>query len=492
MIVSKEQRDVLTGNGMISKELVVSYVGANGEIQFLTYPIPQTEMFKWKYTTRSYADRTWRSFDNKFVRRVPAKMLNEPRVNELLSSFGRQIDPIFEMNIPKTWFCDIEVDVDDEGFSEPEDGRTPINTIAITHYPNTYVFGRRHLAEEEKASIQKKISEYSSLTKDYKFTYIEFANETAMLKSFIDFIAPLPAITGWNFLEYDWRYIMTRCEKDGIDFKKVSPTRAFSREKFAPRGTGQAFYVNLPKHKIVYDYMMVYGQWDKSIAIKENYTLDWTAEAVLGIKKVQHNMGFQEFYKNYYEDYVFYNAIDTILVEQIDKKINTALIWYTLVSELKIDCNMAFSTIGPAEVVMCNYIYPEHKVLPEKDNGKIEAGGYEGAFVWPARMGIYKHVASLDFASLYPSTMRQFNISPETYKGKVDAKTYKPKDNEILCSTGAVYDKTYKGIIPRILTDYYQKRKDAKNDKKQANKEYEELKHILEQRKQKESNNGLV
>ena len=483
MIVSKEQRDIIDNNGQIAKELIISYVGKEGDIQYLTYPIPASDMFLWKYSTRKNSDPFWRSYDNKFVKKVPAKTLNESRINEILCSFGNQIDPIFEMNIPKTWFCDIEVDVDDEGFPEPEDARTPINTIAITRFPDTFVFGRKALSEKQIESIQKKIREYSPLTKDYKFTYLEFSDEYSLLKSFIDFIAPLPAISGWNFLEYDWRYILNRCEQNNLDFKKISPTGVFSREKFDPRGTGQSFYANLPKHKIVYDYMMVYGQWDKSVKIKENYTLDWTAEAVLGINKVQHNMGFQEFYRDYYEDYVFYNSIDTIIVEQIDKKINTAMIWYTLASELKINCNMAFSTIAPAEVVMGNYIYNEHKVLPVKENNKKDAADYEGAFVWPARMGIYKHVASLDFASLYPSTMRQFNISPETYKGKVDPKSYKVKENEILCSTGAVYDKSFDGIIPRILTDYYAKRKQAKNDKKGANQEYEDLKHILESRK---------
>lgn len=492
MIVSKEQRDFFGADGKIGKELIVSYVSKDGDIQYLTYQIPESEMFLWKYSMRKNADPYWRSFDNKFVRKVPIKTLNEYRVNELLCSFGSQIDPIFEMNPPKTWFCDIEVDVDDEGFPDSENPRTPINTIAITRFPETRVFGRRHLSEEEINRIQEKISKYSPLTKDYKFIYLEFPDEYSMLNAFVDFIAPLPAISGWNFLDYDWRYILGRCELNNINYKKISPTGTFSREKFDPRQTSQSFYINLPKHKIVYDYMMVYGQWDKAVKIKENYTLDWTAETILGINKVQHNMGFQEFYRDHYEDYVFYNAVDTIIVELIDKKIQTARVWYTLASELRINCNMAFSTISPAEIVMLNYIYPEHKVLPVKE---VKSGNadYEGAFVWPARTGIYKHVASLDFASLYPSTMRQFNISSETFKGKVDPKTYRPKENEILCSSGAVYDKSFKGIIPRILTDYYAKRKQAKNDKKEANQEYENLKHILETRKLKESkNDGLA
>ena len=70
-----------------------------------------------------------------------------------------------------------------------------------------------------------------------------------------------------------------------------------------------------------------------------------------------------EFYADHYEDYVFYNAVDTILVEQIDRKIQTAKVWCMLASELKCDLYAAFSTIQPAETVMTNFLYPEYKVL---------------------------------------------------------------------------------------------------------------------------------
>ena len=40
-------------------------------------------------------------------------------------------------------------------------------------------------------------------------------------------------------------------------------------------------------------------------------------------------------------------------------------------------------------------------------------------------------------------------------------------------------------MIPAILTHYFALRKQAKKDKKQANQEMEDLKHILEERKRK-------
>ena len=54
--------------------------------------------------------------------------------------------------------------------------------------------------------------------------------------------------------------------------------------------------------------------------------------------------------------------------------------------------------------------------LSEKKN----ISGFEGAFVFPAQVGVFKGgSATVDFASLYPSNIRSINASPETYIGKV-------------------------------------------------------------------------
>ena len=86
----------------------------------------------------------------------------------------------------------------------------------------------------------------------------------------------------------------------------------------------------------------------------------------------------------------------------------------------------------------------------------------------------------LDFASLYPSIMRQFGVSPEVFIKK-DI-NYTPKDDEIKMASGAIYKKEPKALIPSILTDYYSRRKQAKNDMKQASTEQEYYEEILERR----------
>ena len=86
----------------------------------------------------------------------------------------------------------------------------------------------------------------------------------------------------------------------------------------------------------------------------------------------------------------------------------------------------------------------------------------------------------MDFASLYPTTQRQFGISPETFLFKDP--TYQPKANEIKTCSGAVYVKREDAVLPAILTHYFGKRKGAKNDRKIADTDKEVLLQIYEKR----------
>jgi DNA polymerase elongation subunit (family B) len=506
MIVTKEQIDSCDSLGNPIKELIISYINADKGISFLKWQIPEAEMFEWGYTSKANAEKPfevydnsgnpvideqtgkikiaqWKSYDNKWIKKIPTtRNLSETRLNELLNKLclmNPQINTIFSADKPDAWFCDIEVDVSPDGFPDAEHAAMSINTIAITKFPQTIVFARKNLTQDEISEIQNDIENYSTLTKNYKFDFRYFDSEIAMLEAFIDFITPIPAITGWNFLGYDWKYIFNRCSLLNLNLSRVSPTQKFVDFRLNRK---LKIECKLPAHKIIYDYLQLYQMWDNFVKIKENDTLDWVAEKILGIKKVEHEWGFAEFYKYHYKEYVFYNVIDTILVEKIHEKIKTSDIWYMLASELKIELNSAFSTIKPCETVMTNFLYPSYKVIVNKKKQDEVDADYEGAFVWETQPGVYKYIGGLDFASLYPSIMRQFQISPESFLFKDTTGNYKPKSNEIKTTSGAVYQKDPDAVMPAILTHYFNKRKHAKYERKCVDTDCEYLTKIYESR----------
>jgi DNA polymerase elongation subunit (family B) len=147
---------------------------------------------------------------------------------------------------------------------------------------------------------------------------------------------------------------------------------------------------------------------------------------------------------------------------------------------MHVDALTAFSPVRSLEVVQCEYQYKEGKVFPAGAKKQTANEGYEGAFVYDPVPGVYKNVLALDFASLYPTTMRQFNISPDTFIKK--DKGHNAGAKEIKCCSGAVYTKEYEGFIPKILTDFYSQRKAYKKEMMIAIEEKYALMDIYEKR----------
>ena len=517
MIIHKEQipyTDPQTGQQRY--KLVVSYINKQGNVSFLQYPIPPESMFEWKYATRTSADppfyeydydkneykldengnmiqHQWMSYDKKFVRRVPTdKPLSDNRLVELLESFGDKVAPVFEMNYPNTWYCDIEVEVTEDGFPEPEQALTPITTISMTKHPQTIVWATKPLeSESDKDWIQQQIDEYSEknvkderfkdISKGYKFEFRCFPTEKEMLEDFVKFITPIPSICGWNFLNFDWLYIYNRCQKNSVDLSCISPTRTNTEFKLTPRSGGATIKLPLPMHKMIWDYLLVIKTW--ALLNLGDYKLDTLATHFLSLGKVEHSWDFISGYNKFYREYVFYNCIDTIILEQLHNEAKTANVWFMLSAILKIELNAAFSTIKPAETVMMVHEYARYRVFPSVKHQIPEAQEkYDGAFVWPSKPMIARYIGGLDFASLYPSIIRQFLISPETFKYKKDVNEYKPTDDEIMTASGAVYERKVDSMIPQILEKYYNMRKQAKGDMKTCEEEAEFLEEILERR----------
>lgn len=473
MIISVEQR---------SRKLIVSYINEEGEISYMQLNVPSTHQYA--YINARYANQALpnvKSWDNKGVKKVPSEFLNKHRVQEFFIDAGEEVvAPLFERNMPQLYSCDIEVDVTDEGFASPEDAKERINAISWSHFPEIIVFGLKSLSEKEYGIIEKEINKHiKKLNKKYTFIYKQYDNEATMLHDFLyNYAKHAPLITGWNFWNYDWRYIYNRCKRLNLPISWMSPTNQWFKHRIKDRG--KRIDIMLPQHKLIVDYLEIYKKWDRTVDPKENNTLDFVSEAVLGIKKVRYSGTFQDMFNKDYDKYIFYNAIDAILVEQIHNKIKTMGTFLGLGNITRVEAMNAFSPIKMLEATLTRYAYQRNQVFP-KENQNRERGNYEGAFVFEPTPNLYPWLVSFDYASLYPSIMRQFKISIENFI--VKDKNAQINDNQIKCISGAIFDKSKEPFLPEILTDYYTQRKDAKKTSQNAEKELSELEKILRKRK---------
>jgi DNA polymerase elongation subunit (family B) len=133
-------------------------------------------------------------------------------------------------------------------------------------------------------------------------------------------------------------------------------------------------------------------------------------------------------------------------------------------------CNLsiykATSAVNLTEALLWKGYYERNSVIADK---KVETpkGSYEGAYVKEPEPGMFTAVTCFDYASLYPSIMRQFNVSPESFITKTSDQTkiekYKNDPNFIVSVNGAIYDNKEVSVLKEILTNLYSERKRNKN-----------------------------
>lgn len=447
--------------------LKISYFNTSGEIAIDTFAIPSNQMFEWEYCTSTDTPVLGvLSWDGKPVKKKRVRYLSKWRIEEYLRSLPvYETERIYAQNKPKKFFVDIEVEVGDE-WPKPETAKFPVTAIAFCTGQKIIGLGTKKLTAAQIQKIEKRISEH--LKEEVSYTYIYFAHEYDMLVSFFHkAIQKMPLVTGWNFIGYDWLYLFNRCKKLNIDISASSPSYKLIGKN------------NLPLHRPIVDYMDIYKKWDRVIDIKENNTLDFVAKAALGIQKVKYNGTLKDLYENDFESYIFYNAVDTKLVEMIDRKLNTLQTFLTLGGITAVEALKAYSPIYMAESVMCREFLRRGRVFPRTDKRSIKRENYEGAFVVEPKTGLYEWVTSFDFASLYPSIMRQWNISPESYLRNLASGEKADLETEINCSSGAVFTKNTDSVFRTILTEYYGKRKIAKKTSEEIEEEIENLKKYL-------------
>jgi len=455
-----------------NKQIWISYFNLEGQTRFKSYDLTPQDMYNWEVCREDdkKASKEIKNWDGRPVKKVKAWRLNKHRMIEYVSNIGfSDRELIFGYNFPRTYFVDIEVEVTDE-FPEPSKAAMPITAICIvTPARQCIVLATKQLPKGEVGKIEDKINNhFKDLDVTYQFEFKCFDSEYDMLYTFLDkFVKKFPMMTGWNFIHFDWAYILNRARKINIDPKIASPIGELSNNNY-----------QFPMHVGIMDYMDIYKKWDRSVDIKEDFKLDTVGEAVLGIRKVKYDGTIQDMYEKEYPKYIFYNGVDTILVQLIHERIKTMDIALTIAHLSQVSVFKAGSPVAVTESLMCRALLEKGFVMA-KDPAKVtvKTGKYEGAFVKAPIVGMHAAVACFDFASLYPSIMRQMNVSPESFLAKVDPKD---KDKElgedrIVAVNGAVYD-TDTSILKEILADLYGQRKEYKK----KSFELKQLAHSME------------
>lgn len=486
------------------QQLTISHYDEVGKVKLKKISIPENQLYSWRECkdTDKNAHPKIKAWNGKAVKKSPAKSLSKHRIYEFLKELPEEeVKDLYALNYPSVAFIDIEVWSPEEGIKSFDEWcetvHTEILTISVvTQNGTAIVMGTGDLTTSEISEIEIKINEdFEKIGYKCKFKYIKYKDELDLLNSFFIKIVPsFGLLTGWNFIKFDWTYLRNRYKKLGGNPAVASPTNTMNYKE------------TLPSHVAIIDYAAIFSKHDRSIKVKENNTLDFVAENVLGINKVFHSESLNELYEKDFKRFVWYNVVDSILVHQIDEKIRILDLLFTISNICKISIYQADMPTIIGDALLSAGYKDRDMVITKGFSKPDEKQSYEGAYVKKPIPGYYDWVAAFDFASLYPTTMRQFNISPEAYVEQIDnnvpgpvwdkmsneerkkklaeeASKLRGDDTKIFCDSGSVFQKK-DSVLKKILTDLYTQRKIYKKKMLQRKHDIDELeKEISELRK---------
>ena len=421
-------------------------------------------------------------------------------------------------------FYDIEVDYDPEkGHASGSNPYARISSIALYHLHSdrSIVLATPPKSGKWKGStiddIPDELKEQAEIT--------IYKNEKELLIKFFEEIEDSDVVSGWNSEFFDDPYIYFRTGKvlgancqnlmnfEGADKDvKVDETEKFGNLELTVKPVG----------RIWIDYMQMVKKFDPNE--RSSYSLEAVAEEELDdMEKLDYGKSLFRLYHEDFDKYIKYNIRDTAILKGLETKfkyMDLAIQFSHMVTNHMHSVLGTVSTSDTAILNFCKFEMDGRKVLPDANRDIYEDGKkFEGALVLNPIAGLHEYVGSVDIKSLYPSAIRAVNISPDTIIGQFfdsgtaweniqnetseevtilyenemdetmtgkDWKSYLNEKNWSVSANGTVFDQSHDGIIPAILTSWFESRIEMQDKKKELEstldtldkrtKEYKEIK----------------
>lgn len=393
----------------------------------------------------------------------------------------------------KTANLDIEV-MADGGFPRPEVADKMVTAITVRSRGVAYVFGLHSYNPQKLRDI--------NIEPSRNVKYMNCGDEVTLLTEFLKFWneQDFDIVTGWNVNGFDIPYIINRMKKvlRAGDVNQLSPWRLIRDREVTIFNRQQTFY-SLDGITIL-DYLEMYRKFCPGS--RESFKLDYIGkyEGVDVTKFDYEALGYKnlhDLYERNYDLYIHYNIIDTEVVDNLEAKLKLIQLVMTMSYNSGLNYQDAMTTVRLWDVTIHGYLMSKKIVIPGRINRLGDHDGIEGAYVKEPEVGQHKWVCSFDVNSLYPSLIRQCNISPETlittlrdvnvesllnaeeadFDTQIQFIIRKLKETGAsVAASGCIFDNEVQGFYPYLMEYYYGERTRYKDMLKAAKKKLAVLK----------------
>lgn len=454
-------------------------------------------------------------FDN------PSDFFNERRnkIKQDIKLYESDINPELKVLSDKYYNCpvndqlhitfyDIEVDYSPKkGHASSSNPYARINSIALYHMHS----GKAIVIATPPTSGTWRDTTFEDLPKDLKKTDCEIIiceDEKEILKRFYSEIEDTDIISGWNSQYFDDPYIYLRTLNllgerytKKMNFPEATQkVRVDEEEKY-----GRLECVVKPIGRIWIDYMQIVKSFDSGE--RSSYALESVANDELDdMEKLDYEKSLCRLYHEDFDEFIKYNIRDTEILKGLEEKfkyMDLAIQFSHVVTNQMKSVLSPVATSDTAILNFCKYESSEKLILPDVQESYDDGSKFAGAFVLDPQVGLHEYVSSIDIKSLYPSAIRSNNISPDTIIGQFfdceraadliyqktddeltllyeniidETKTAKEwnsfirEKNWIISAHGTVFDQSYDGIIPSILSSWFKSRIEMQQEKKKHEK----------------------
>ncbi|TFH08235.1 MAG: hypothetical protein E4H14_06830 [Candidatus Thorarchaeota archaeon] len=453
-----------------------------------------------KYEAANWFDyrKTKKQCDEKGIRMWESDIPPEMRI---LSNHYYNI-PAPKLHIT---FFDIEVNATKElGWSSVKNPYAEINSVAILHHWKNELFIICVPPEEgwDAERLEKECNEREPIPSKFTTRFIVCDGEKELLLNFLAEIDDSDVIAGWNSDMFDTPYVGRRLAVNfgekavaKLDFDGAQPRWRDVKARKTQKIIGTTLDL---QGRASLDYMNLVKKYEpgerpsyKLAAVSDDVLVDDDDQPIL--PKMEYEGTLRDLYYKDFAFFVRYNIRDTEILGGFEDKLVYVELANQMVHISTAQFNHVLGTLKLAEYATINYCHYEMKQVvpnfyptPPEEDRQIE-----GALVLEPKVGEHYYTGSIDIKSLYPSVIIAINISPETIRGQFVEKfeaaeaiaksTSMPLTLELetgktvemtalefrewlkerkwaISGYGTVYDQTVRGIIPMVLSGWFDKR----------------------------------
>lgn len=397
----------------------------------------------------------------------------------------------YDPSLIKTCILDIEVSTEG-GNPDIDAANKPVTAITAQYKDITFTFG---------------YGDYRS--SNNKVKYIKCKNEEDLLEKFVklwssDNYRP-DVVTGWNIEFFDIPYLVRRISKLFSEdvAKKLSPWEHLEEKTVIFMGREQQVFI--PTGLNILDYLHLYQKFTYSQ--QESYKLDHIANIELGEKKVDYSEygNLDDLYNKNYQLFIDYNIHDCELIKRLDDKMKLLDLVYAFAYDAGINFADTLTSVRTWDVIIHNHLLTYKKVVPHVRRQE-STGAPVGGFVKSPKIGMHEWVVSFDLTSLYPHLIMGYNISPDTFRGKLkrfgtmdqdmvnqeidrllssesEFADHLKQNNVSMTPNSCTYTNEFQGFLGALMEDFFLKRKEYKKSMLDYEKQLQEIEYELSNRK---------